>query len=80
MNIVKYIILENGVPVLFCPKIVHSDFVNKAVSSGFAIIDYNAKSDEFIVNCFGCCENLKVIIQNQDCSIIQDYLNSLFCK
>ena len=80
MKIVKYIIKDNGIPILFCPKKVHSDIVNTGVSAGYAIIDYNVTSDEFIVKCFGGSDSLKVSIRHQDCRIIQNYLNDLLCE
>lgn len=79
MKIVKYVIKDNGIPILFCSKIMHSEVVNRAISAGFAIIHYDFTLDKFIVKCFGSSDSLKINIRKQDCNIIQDYLNNLLC-
>jgi hypothetical protein len=53
MKIVKYVIKSDGVPILFNPKILHSEAIDKAVSAGFAIIDYDVIIDTFKVKCYG---------------------------
>lgn len=79
MKIVKYVIKSDGVPLLFNPRVVHSDAISNGVSAGFAIIDYDATEDRFIVKCYGGSESLKVYSRVGDCSIIQNYLNTLLC-
>lgn len=75
MKIVKYVIKRDGVPILFNPKILHSEAIDKAVSAGFAIIDYDVIIDTFKVKCYGGSESLQVGSHEEDCTIIQNYLN-----
>lgn len=79
MKIVKYVIKKNEDPILFCPKVSHSDVVNTGISAGYVIIYYEFVSDKFIVKCFGSSGSLKLSIRVEDCNIIQDYLNNLLC-
>jgi hypothetical protein len=79
MKIVKYVIKSNGVPLLFNPRMVHSDAINKGISAGFAIIDYDVTEDQFKVKCYGGSTSLQVASKEGDCSIIQNYLNELLC-
>ncbi len=79
MKIVKYVIKSDGVPLLFNPKILHSEAIDKAVSAGFAIIDYDVIIDTFKVKCYGGSESLQVSSHEEDCRIIQNYLNTLLC-
>jgi hypothetical protein len=79
MKIVKYVIKSDGVPILFNPKILHSEAIDKAVSAGFAIIDYDVIIDTFKVKCYGGSESLQVGSHEEDCTIIQNYLNKFLC-
>jgi hypothetical protein len=80
MKIVKYIIQHNGIPILFCPKIIHSNVVKIGISAGFAIVIYNSELDKFKVRCYGSSESLQLNSNKQDCKIIRMYLNNLLCK
>ena len=77
MKIVKYIIKSDGVPLLFNAKIMHSVAIEKCISAGFAIIDYDTALDQFIVKCYGSSESLQVGSREGDCTIIQNHLNKL---
>ncbi len=75
MKILKYVIKSDGIPILFNPKILHSEAIDKAVSAGFAIIDHDDIIDTFKVKCYGGSESLQVGSHEEDCTIIQNYLN-----
>jgi len=75
MKIVKYIINELGVPILFGREIVHSDVVFNSVSAGYAIIYYDDTSAQFVVKCYGESSSLQKKSSNKDFLLIQNYLN-----
>ena len=75
----KYVIKSDGVPLLFNSKIIHSEAINKGVSAGFAIIDYDVIIDRFKVKCYGSSDSLQLSSRAGDCIIIQNYLNDLLC-
>lgn len=77
MKIVKYVINKDGIPLLFNTTIMHSDIINKGISAGFAIIDYDFTINQFKVKCYGGSETLQILSQEGDCRIIQNYLNAL---
>lgn len=77
MKIVKYVIKSNGVPLLFSQSIIHSAAIDKGVSAGFAIINYDLTIDQFKVKCYGGSETLQIWSHEGDCTIIQNYLNGL---
>lgn len=79
MKIVKYVINSNEVPLLFNSRIMHSEAIDKGISAGFAIIDFDVTIDTFKVKCYGGSESLQVGSQEKDCAIIQNYLNKLLC-
>ncbi len=80
MKIVKYVINESGIPILFEKSIVHCEIVSRVISAGFVIIDYDTLTDQFVVKCYGGSESLKVYSDQNDYLIIRDYLNNLFCN
>jgi|GEM_PF-2210412 hypothetical protein len=75
MRILKYIINEKELPVIFDTKIMHCDIVTNAVSAGFFVIYYSDSTDRFEVKCFGESESLKIGFRTQDQSIIENFLN-----
>jgi hypothetical protein len=77
MKIVKYVIQENRVPLLFNPGIMHSEAIDKGISAGFAIIDYDVTIDKFKVKCYGCSDSLQLSSHEVDDTIINNYLNEL---
>lgn len=79
MKIVKYVIKSDGIPLLFNARIMHSEAIDKGVSAGFAIIDYDVTIDTFKVKCYGGSESLQISSHEKDCAIIQNYLNKLLC-
>ena len=78
MKIVKYVIKIDEVPLLFNPRIMHSDAIDKGLSAGFAIISYDVATVQFKVKCFGGSDSLKISSNEGDCTIIQNYLKGLF--
>jgi hypothetical protein len=77
MKIVKYIINQSGVPVLFKPDILHSDMITDVASAGYAIINYDLITDKFNVKCYGGSESLNVGTNRKDYLVIEVYLNGL---
>lgn len=80
MKIVKYVISESGIPVLFKTNILHCEMITNALSAGYAIVDYDVLTDRFRVKCYGGSESLKINTDIKDCLIIQNYLNKLLCN
>jgi hypothetical protein len=77
MKIVKYVIKSDGVPILFNPRILHSEAIDKGISAGFAIVDYEVTIDQFKVKCYGCSDSLQLSSHEGDDTIIKNYLNEL---
>lgn len=78
MNILKYIINEDLIPVIFSVKIRHYEVLQKGNSAGFLILNYDIDSNIFVVKCFGESTSLKLKVQLTDESIISEYLNKQF--
>lgn len=77
MKIVKYIVNDLGVPILFKTDILHSDVATNAFSAGYAIISYDLIKDTFDVKCYGGSESLKINTNRNDSLIIQNYINKM---
>ncbi|WP_310594485.1 hypothetical protein [Flavobacterium sp.] len=77
MKIMKYVIKSDGVLLLFSSKIMHSEAIDKGISAGFAIIDYDVTINQFKVKCYGGSDSLQVSSREEDCSIVQNCLNEL---
>lgn len=80
MKILKYVINEKKIPILFSTTITHISITSKATSAGFLIIQYDEIFKKFTVKCFGESSTLKIKKSVGDESIIENYLNNEFCS
>ena len=78
MNILKYIINEDHIPIIFSAKIRHQDIMQKGIAAGFLILNYDVDTTVFIVKCFGESTSLNLKVSQYDEQIISDYLNKQF--
>lgn len=76
-KIIKYVITEDGVPILFSCDIRHADILQKgSVSAGFLVLRYDATKAAFLARCFGESSSLKVKSKLEaDQKIIEDFFN-----
>ena len=78
MKILKYIINEKKIPILFSTEITHCDVLSKAISAGFLIVKFDPNYNKFLVKCYGESSSLKIKTSNEDESLIENYLNNQF--
>jgi hypothetical protein len=78
MNILKYIINEEKIPIIFSEKIMHGAIMQKGIAAGFLILNYDVDSNLFVVKCFGESTSLNLKVSDQDEYIISEYLNKQF--
>ena len=76
-KIIKYIISEDGIPILFSCDIRHADVLQSGcLSAGFLVFRYDATKAIFLVRCFGESSSLKVKSKLEvDEKIIEDFFN-----
>jgi hypothetical protein len=80
MNILKYVVGFNQIPIIFSKEITHSEVMSDVVSAGFLLIKFDSNEKKFIVKCFGESSSLKAKPANDDKDIIENYLNTkLLC-
>lgn len=77
-RIIKYVISEQGVPILFSCDIRHADVLQiGTASAGFMVMRYDVVKSMFLVRCFGQSSSLKVKSKLEiDAKIIEIFLNS----
>jgi hypothetical protein len=78
MNILKYVVSEKKIPVIFSKEITHSDVMSDAISAGFLIVKFDVNYRKFIVKCFGESTSLNIKISDGDENLIENYLNNNF--
>lgn len=78
MKILKYIINEKKIPILFSTEITHCDVLSKALSAGFLIVKFDTNYNKFLVKCYGESSSLNIKTSNEDESLIENYLNNQF--
>lgn len=78
MNILKYIINEEKIPVIFSAKLLHQEILQKGVSAGFLILNYDIDANLFVVKCFGESTSMNLRVADQDELIISEFLNKQF--
>lgn len=76
-KIIKYVITEDGVPILFSCDMRHADVLkNGSVSAGFLVLRYDVSKAVFLARCFGESSSLKVKSKLEvDQKIIEDFFN-----
>lgn len=78
MTILKYVINEQEIPILFSSDIPHNTVSTTAVSAGFLIIKFDLNDARFSVRCFGESTSLNIKTAPNDKQIIEDFLNNTF--
>jgi hypothetical protein len=78
MKILKYIITEKVVPIIFSSEMQHDSVLQTGVSAGFLIVKYDNVCNKFSANCFGYSSSLKLESVAGDKSVIEKYLNNDF--
>ena len=78
MKILKYIINEKKIPLIFSSDITHSDVVLKALSAGFLILRFDLERNKFSVKCYGESTSLNIKNAKEDEILIADFLNNQF--
>jgi hypothetical protein len=78
MKILKYIINEKKIPILFSTEITHCDVVSNAISAGFLIVNFDTNYNKFLVKCYGESSSLKIKKSNEDETLIENFLNNQF--
>ncbi len=80
MKILKYIINENKIPILFSSDIIHNEVLSTGLSAGFIILNFDLNYKKFSVTCYGESSSLKIKKSNDDKILIEDFLNNNFCN
>lgn len=75
MKILKYVIIETGLPIIFSVDNLHTDILTKVVAAGFVIIDYDWEKEFFFVKCYGGSSCIGISSRAEDTSIIEIHLN-----
>lgn len=76
MQIMKYIISDTNVPVLFSKDLLHNEVIQNVKSAGFLSIKYNTVKKCFTAKCFGESSSLKIASNAaEDKKIIEDFFN-----
>jgi hypothetical protein len=75
MKILKYVINDANLPILFCMSISHSAIITKVVSAGYVVIDFDVSKQFFLVKVFGESISLRISSRLIDDEIIEKHLN-----
>lgn len=76
MKILKYVINDNDIPVLFSTELIHNEVMQKVKSAGFMTIKYNSDEARFTATCFGESSSLQIASNAvTDKQIIEDFFN-----
>jgi len=78
INILKYVINDNNLPIFFNKEITHSEILTSVISAGFLIISFDEIRGKFSVKCFGESSSLDVKVGEEDTDIIEHFLNTQF--
>lgn len=80
MNILKYIINEENIPIIYSEKSSHQEILQKGITAGYLILNYEVESNLFFVKCFGQSTTMNLASSDQDEAILTAYLNSQFAN
>jgi hypothetical protein len=75
MKILKYVINDSSLPILFCVSISHSAIITKVISAGYVIIDFDISKQFFLVKVYGESSSLRIPCRLIDDEIIEKHLN-----
>ncbi len=76
IKILKYVINENKIPILFNKNITHSEILLNVISAGFLIVSFDEIHGAFSVKCFGESSSLAVGVAEEDSDLIEHFLNT----
>jgi len=78
MKILKYIINDKKIPIIFSSTILHNEVLQQGESAGFLILRFNKKEHQFSAKCYGESSTLNIVKAAEDENLIEDYLNNQF--
>lgn len=78
MNILKYIINKEKIPVIFSAKMIHNEVLQEGLSAGFLILYFKKTENLFLAKCYGESSSLNLKKSMEDEKIIEDFLNHQF--
>ncbi len=78
MKILKYIINEKKIPLIFSSDITHNEVILKAHSAGFLILRFDLIHKKFSVKCYGESTSLNIKNAEDDETLIANFLNNQF--
>lgn len=78
MTILKYIITDKEIPVIFSTEIQHNTVLQTGISAGFLIIIYDKENKKFTSRCFGESSSLNLKSELTDVLVVDNYLNNSF--
>ncbi len=77
VKILKYIVNEQNVPILFNTDTLHSEVSNSVSSAGFVIVNYDSNSGYFFAKCYGKSSSLNVNSNENYNILIEKMLNNM---
>jgi hypothetical protein len=80
MRILKYVINDHGLPIIFSMDNLHTDIITKVVAAGYVIISYDSDKEFFFVKCYGESDLLGISSRLIDDEIIEKHLNGYLYK
>lgn len=78
MKILKYIINEQKIPIIFSKNITHNEVLSSGISAGFLILNFDPNYKKFQVKCYGESTSLNIKKLNDDEALIENFLNNQF--
>jgi hypothetical protein len=75
LKILKYVINDDNLPILFCKSFSHSAIITNVVSAGYVIIDFDISKQFFLVKVYGASSSLGISSRLKDDEIIEKHLN-----
>ena len=78
MKVLKYVIGEKNIPIIFSSEIIHNTVVSNANSAGFLIVEYDNILNKFKAMCYGESSSLNIKSELGDKILIENYLNNHF--
>ena len=75
MKILKYVINDDNLLIIFCESFSHSSIITNVVSAGYVIIDFDFSKQFFFVKVYGASSSLRISSRLIDDEIIEKHLN-----
>ena len=78
----KYVILDECIPIIFSGKMKHSDFKNignhKCTSAGFMLAYVNDNTDKIEISVWGVSTSLNLVSKEKDSIILKEYITDIY--